>query len=64
MVRRLPKTKLEDIFDEPIADLSYEWIVSDNERAVLDDQDKIDSLVEETASKVFNIFIERTGELF
>lgn len=53
-----------DIFDEPIADLSYEWIVSDNERAVLDDQDKIDSLVEETASKVFNIFIERTGALF
>ena len=53
-----------DIFDVPISDLSYEWIVSDNERAVLDDQDKIDSLVEESASKVFNIFIERTGELF
>lgn len=53
-----------DIFDAPISDLSYEWIVSDNERAVLDDQDKIDSLVEESASKVFAIFIERTGLLF
>jgi hypothetical protein len=28
------------------------------------DQSKIDSLVEETASKIFNIFVERSGALF
>jgi hypothetical protein len=28
------------------------------------DADKMDSLVDETASKIFNIFIERSGALF
>ena len=28
------------------------------------DQEKIDHLIEESASKVFNIFIERSGMLF
>ena len=27
-------------------------------------EDQIDSLVDETASKIFNIFVERSGPLF
>lgn len=53
------------MFDEPIAELSYDWIISQQEQSLLNgDQSKLDSLTEETASKIFNIFIERSGALF
>lgn len=53
-----------DLFDEPIENLSYDWIVSANEKSILDDEAKIESLVDETASKIFNIVVERSGPLF
>ena len=48
-----------------MAELSYDWIISQKEQALLNgDQAKVDSLTEETASKIFNIFVERSGALF
>jgi hypothetical protein len=45
--------------------LNYDWICSEKEINLLNgDQDKIDDLIEESASKIFNIFIERSGTLF
>lgn len=53
-----------DLFDTPIESLSYDWVVSANEKAVLDDEDKIDSLVHETVTKIFDIIVARSGPVY
>ena len=38
--------------------------MSANEKSVLDDEEKIDSLVNETVSKIFDIVVARSGPLY
>lgn len=52
------------MFDEPRENLNYDWVVSANEKSVLEDEEKIDSLVDETVSKIFDIVVARSGPLY
>lgn len=42
---------------------SYDWVLSVSDRAGMDDQD-IQIQIEDMAHKIFNIFVERSSQLF
>lgn len=54
-----------DIFADPVDTLMYDWITSEGGRQALgDDEEQVQQFVEESALKVFDIFVERSGALY
>mmetsp|Transcript_2603 Transcript_2603/g.4029 ORF Transcript_2603/g.4029 Transcript_2603/m.4029 type:complete len:98 (-) Transcript_2603:549-842(-) len=53
-----------EIFEEGCDSLTYDWIVPQQERDLLDSEEKVTSLFEESASKVINIAVERSSPLY
>ena len=46
------------------AECNYDWVVSPKEKELAGGDENVEKLAEESAEKVFNIFIERSGGLF
>jgi hypothetical protein len=52
---------LHDMFLAPLDTLQYEWIASEQEKSEAKDPEEF---VEQTVSKVFDIFVERSHTLY